>query len=160
MIEVARERVIPASAEEIWVVVADVSRLPEWYSRARRAELLEGQGIGRRQRLIGEWRGQESEIDQVVTIFEPERRLEWRHEAERLGGKPAPRFAAETVLSIELEPEGSDRTRVLLTSRQRPAEPEKESAMRGNSEYLGQMFEASLERLDKLVGAIDQTLHA
>jgi hypothetical protein len=42
---------------------------------------------------------------------------------------------------------------VVLTSRQLPVDPEKEAAMRGNSEFLAQMFEASLERLDKTVAA-------
>jgi uncharacterized protein YndB with AHSA1/START domain len=153
MIEVVRERSMPASAGRIWAVVADVRRLPEWYARAGKAEVLEGNGLGRRQRLISEWRGQESEIDQVVTAFEPGRRLQWRHEAERLGGRPAPRFSAETVLTIELQPDGPGRTRVLLTSRQRPADPDKEAAIKGNSEFLGQMFEASLERLERVVGA-------
>jgi hypothetical protein len=40
---------------------------------------------------------------------------------------------------------------VVLESRQRPADPDKEQAMRGNSEYLGNMLEASLERLEQLV---------
>ena len=31
------------------------------------------------------------------------------------------------------------------------ADPDKEQAMRGNSEYLGKMLEASLERLEQLV---------
>jgi uncharacterized protein YndB with AHSA1/START domain len=153
MIEVVRERSIRASAGAIWAVVADVRRLPEWYTRAGKAEVLDGHGLGRRQRLTSEWRGQESEIDQVVTMFEPGRRLEWRHEAERLGGQPAPRFSAETVLSIELQPDGADRTRVLLISRQQPADPDKEAAIRGNSEFLGQMFETSLERLERVVSS-------
>ena len=151
MIEISRQRSIAAEPRKVWDVVADVSRLPQWYARAAAAELLEGEGLGRRQRIKSRWQGHDSEIDQVVTVFEPARRLEWRHEAERLGGHPAPRFAAETVLTINLEPEAAGRTRVVLTSRQRPADPEKEAAMRGNSEYLGKMFEASLERLDELV---------
>ena len=32
--------------------------------------------------------------------------LAWRHEAERLDGEPAPRFASETLFEIRLEPEG------------------------------------------------------
>jgi len=40
---------------------------------------------------------------------------------------------------------------VVLESRQRPADPDKEQAMRGNSQYLGKMLEASLERLEQLV---------
>ena len=151
MIEITRERTIPAPAGRVWEVVADARRLPEWYVRAGRVEVLEGEGLGRRQRFTSQWRGQDSEVDQVVTAFEPQRRLEWRHEAERLEGRPAPRFAAETVVSISLEPRGSDATRVSLTSRQTPADPDKEAVLRSNSEYLGQMFEASLARLAEVV---------
>jgi uncharacterized protein YndB with AHSA1/START domain len=153
LIEISRERRIEAPAERVWDVVADVRRLPEWYARAGKAEVLGGEGLGRRQRISSQWQGQESEIDQVVTAFEPARLLEWRHEAERLGGEPAPRFSAETAVTIKLEPDGSGSTRVVLTSRQRAADPGKEAAMRGNSAYLGQMFEASLDKLAKVVMA-------
>jgi uncharacterized protein YndB with AHSA1/START domain len=150
MIEIARERNISAPAARVWEVVAVAERLPEWYARAGSAEVLEGAGLGRRQRLRSEWRGQDSEVDQLVIAFEPEHLLEWRHEAERLGGQPAPRFALETVLRIELEAQGPDATRVVIESRQRPADPGKEQVMRGNSEYLGRMLEASLERLEQV----------
>lgn len=151
MIEIARERNISAPAARVWEVVAEAERLPEWYARAASVEVLEGAGLGRRQRLRSEWRGQDSEVDQLITAFEPEHLLEWRHEAERLGGQRAPRFALETVVRIKLEAQGPDATRVVLESLQRPADPDKEQAMRGNSEYLGKMLEASLERLEQLV---------
>ncbi len=151
MIEIARERTIPVPAGRVWEVVSEAKRLPEWYARAASAEVLAGSGLGRRQRLHSQWQGQDSEVDQLITAFEPERLLEWRHEAERLSGQPAPRFASETVVRIELEAHGSDATRVVMKSRQRPADPEKELAMRTNSEYLGKMLATSLERLDQLV---------
>jgi uncharacterized protein YndB with AHSA1/START domain len=151
VIEISRERRIPAPVVRVWRIVAEAERLPEWYARAGGVEVLEGVGLGRRQRLSSQWQGQDSEIDQVITAFEPERCLEWRHEAERLGGQPAPRFATETVVRIELEPQGPDATLVVLESRQQPADPDKEAVMRGNSEYLGKMLEMSLERLEKLV---------
>lgn len=151
MIEIARARTISAPAFRVWEVVSEAERLPQWYARAAGIEVLEGAGLGRRQRVRSQWQGQDSEVDQLVTAFEPGRLLEWRHEAERLGGKPAPRFASETVVRIELEPQGSDTTRVVLESRQRPADRDKEQAMRANSEYLGKMLETSLERLEKLV---------
>ena len=151
MIEIARERTIPAPAARVWEVVSEAERLPEWYARAASVEVLEGAGLGRRQRLRSQWMGKDSEVDQLITAFEPEHLLEWRHEAERLGGQPAPRFASETVVRIELEAQGSDATRVLVESRQLPADPEKEQAMRGNSEYLGKMLETSLERLEQLL---------
>jgi uncharacterized protein YndB with AHSA1/START domain len=151
MIEITRERSISVPVARVWEVVAEANRLPEWYARASRVVVLEGTGLGRRQRLSSQWHGQDSEVDQVVTAFEPGRLLEWRHEAERLGGMPAPRFASETVLRILLEAQGPDATRVVMESRQRPADPDKEQAMRGNSEYLGKMFDTSLERLEKVV---------
>jgi uncharacterized protein YndB with AHSA1/START domain len=151
MIEIVRERSIPASAGQVWDVVSDARRLPEWYVRADKVEVLSGEGLGRRQRLISQWQGRPSEVDQVVTVFEPERELEWRHEAERLDGRPAPRFSAETVVSIRLTPETQAVTRVTVASRQRPADPEKEAAMRGNSEYLGRLLETSLQQLEKVL---------
>lgn len=157
MIEIARERTISAPASRVWDVVAGAERLPEWYARATSAEVLEGAGLGRRQRLRSEWRGQDSEVDQLITAFEPERLLEWRHEAERLGGQPAPRFSLETVVRITLEAQAPDATRVILESRQQPADHDKEQAMRGNSEYLGKMLEASLERLEELVTAASKS---
>lgn len=151
MIEIARKRTIPAPATRVWKVVAKAERLPEWYARAASAEVLEGSGLGRRQRLRSQWQGHDSEVDQLITAFEPERLLEWRHEAERLGGQPAPRFAAETVVRIKLQAQGPDATEVVLESRQPPADPQKEQSMRANSDYLGAMLETSLQRLEELV---------
>src|SRR3989475_13333796 len=150
VVKIERERTIPAAVAQIWEVVAAADRLPQWYARSGKVEVLEGSGLGRRQRISSTWQGQESEVDQVITAFEPGRLLEWRHEAERLGGQPAPRFALETVVRIKLEAQGPDATRVVLESRQRPADADKEQAMRGNSEYLGRMLEESLERLEQL----------
>jgi len=151
MIEISRDRNIPAPAARVWEVVSKAERLPEWYARAASVEVLEGAGLGRRQRVRSQWQGQDSEVDQLITSFEPEHLLEWRHEAERLGGQAAPRFALETVVSIKLEAQGPDVTRVVLESRQRPAAPDKVKAMRGNSEYLGKTLEASLERLEQVL---------
>ena len=151
MVQIEIERTISAPAARIWEVVASADRLPEWYARAGKVELLEGSGLGRRQRISSSWKGQDSEVDQVITAFEPDRLLEWSHESERLGGIPAPRFALETVVRIKLEADGPDSTRVVMESRQRPADPDKELQMRGNSEYLAKMFETSLERLEMLV---------
>jgi hypothetical protein len=71
----------------------------------------------------------------------------WRHEAERLDGKPAPRFARETRFEILLEPAG-EATRVRLHSRQEPAGPLRGLVIRafGRREVAGHM-ERSLERL-------------
>jgi len=153
VIEIIKERSIPASAQRVWEVVSDVHGLPGWFARAQQVELLSGEGLGRRQRVSSQWHGRPSEVDQVVTVFEAERELEWRHEAERLDGQPAPRFASETVVSIRLSPEGAEATRVTLASRQQPVDAEKEAMMRGNSAQLAQALETSLERLEAVVKA-------
>jgi uncharacterized protein YndB with AHSA1/START domain len=152
LIEIVRERRIEATPDRLWPLVADVGRLPEWFALAERAELLEGEGLGRRQRLHGRWGKRRSEVDQIVVEHEPERVLAWRHEAERLDGKPAPRFARETRFAVLLEREG-EATRVRLESRQVAAGALAGLLLRafGRREVAGAM-ERSLERLERAAG--------
>jgi uncharacterized protein YndB with AHSA1/START domain len=147
VIEIVREGRVDAPPEQIWPLVDDPVRLPEWFTFAERGELLEGEGVGRRQRIHGRWGRKRSEVDQLVTEHEPGSRLAWRHEAERLDGKPAPRFARETRFEILLEGDGAG-TRVRLRSRQEPAGPLRGLVIRafGRREVAGHM-ERSLERL-------------
>jgi uncharacterized protein YndB with AHSA1/START domain len=147
MIEVIRERRIDASPEEIWRLVEGTERLPEWFVFAERADLLGGNGVGRRQRLHGRWGKTPYEIDQVVTDYEPNRMVAWRHEAERFGEKTPPRFARETRFAIRLVPESAG-TLVRLESRQEPMNALKGLVIRlfGARQIAGQM-ERSLERL-------------
>jgi uncharacterized protein YndB with AHSA1/START domain len=120
MIEVVAEKTVPAPPETVWPLVADPEQLPRWFGFAERVEVLEGDGAGQRRRQHGHWGSKPSEVDQELTAFEPPRRLAWRHLAERLNGRPAPRFAASTDFSIELIPEDGG-TRVRLSSAQVPA---------------------------------------
>jgi uncharacterized protein YndB with AHSA1/START domain len=148
MIEVAAQRSIPAGPDAVWPLVSDPARLPEWFTFAERVEVLAGaDGPGQRRRQHGRWGKRRSEVDQLITRWEPGRALAWKHEAERLNGKPAPRFAASTDFSIELEPEG-DGTRVRLCSAQVPAGPLRGLVIRvfGRRE-VAQALEASLDRL-------------
>jgi uncharacterized protein YndB with AHSA1/START domain len=148
MIDVSTARTIPAAPDDIWVLLDDPARLGDWLAFAERGELLDGEGVGRRQRMHGRWGRRRSEIDQVVVEHDPPRRLAWRHEAERLDGKPAPRFAASTVFSMTLEPDGPQATRVTLRSQQEPASPLRGVVIRlfGRREVAGKL-EESLDRL-------------
>src|SRR5215208_2249065 len=147
-----REREIAGAPSELWPLVSDPARLADWFDFAEGAEVVEGEpGVGQRRRMHGSWGKKKSEIDQRIVEWEPPRRLAWEHEAERLDGKPAPRFAAETHFSIELEP-AEDGTRVRLTSRQVPASRPRGLVIRlfGKREIGGKLG-ASLQRLAQKV---------
>ncbi|MEA2380238.1 MAG: hypothetical protein QOH72_209 [Solirubrobacteraceae bacterium] len=149
MVDVTAARTIPAPPEAIWPLLDDPARLGEWFAFADRGEVLEGAGVGRRQRMHGHWGRKRSEIDQVVVEHDPPRRIAWRHEAERLDGKPAPRFAASTRFTMTLEPEGAGASRLTLHSEQEPA-----SALRGlvirlfGRREVAQRLEESLDRIE------------
>jgi uncharacterized protein YndB with AHSA1/START domain len=151
MIEVIAERAVPAPPERVWPLVADPQELPRWFGFAERVEVLEGEGVGQRRRQHGHWGKKASEVDQELTAFEPGRRLAWRHLAERLDGKPAPRFAASTDFSIELAPEDGG-TRVRLRSAQVPAGRLRGLVMRafGRRELAGTL-KSSLAELERVL---------
>jgi uncharacterized protein YndB with AHSA1/START domain len=156
MIDVTAARAIPAAPDAIWPLLDDPGRLGEWFAFADRGETLEGSGVGRRQRMHGHWGRKRSEIDQVVVEHDPPRRIAWRHEAERLDGKPAPRFAASTQFTMTLEPQGAGASRLTLRSAQEPA-----SALRGlvirlfGRREVARNLEESLDRLEALFAAGD-----
>ena len=154
MIEVVAERTVPASPETLWPLVSDPEQLARWFGFAERIEVLEGEGAGQRRRQHGHWGKKPSEVDQELTAFDPPKRLAWRHLAERLNGKPAPRFAESTDFSIELIPEDGG-TRVRLTSAQVPASRVKGVVMKafGRRELEGTL-RGSLDALERLVDQV------
>ena len=117
---IVREQIVEAPVETLWPLVDDVSKLSDWFTAAESIEIIEGQGKGRRQRLHGRWGKKTAEVDQLVTAYEPPFLLAWEHEAERLDGKPAPRFARSTLFEIRLIPR-PDGALVRLRSAQEPA---------------------------------------
>jgi uncharacterized membrane protein len=147
VIEIVRESRVEAPARSVWKIVSDPDRAPEWFTFAERVEVLSGQGVGQRRTQHGRWGSKKAEVDQEITHFEPDRLLAWRHVAERLDGKPAPRFAASTEFRVELEPDGQATT-VRLRSRQEPA-----GAIRGlvmklfGTKDITRNLDSSLDRL-------------
>ena len=150
MIEIVEERRVNAPPAAVWKLVDDIGRYAEWFSFAERMEPLAGEGLGRRQRLHGRWGKKRSEVDQTIVTYDPERELGWRHDAERLDGKPAPVFAKETRFTIRLVPDGEG-TIVRMESRQVPASPAKGLVMKafGTREVRGHL-RRSLQRLAEL----------
>jgi uncharacterized protein YndB with AHSA1/START domain len=152
-LEVVREGLVEAPIERVWELVDEPSQLATWFSLAERVELLDGSGEGRRQRLHGHWGKRQSEVDQRVIVHRPPHELAWRHEAERLDGKPAPQFAKETVFSIFLTAD-DDRTKVRMVSRQEPASPIKGLVMRlVGGRQLARGLDDSLRRLQETARA-------
>jgi uncharacterized protein YndB with AHSA1/START domain len=147
MIEVIVEGSVAAAPEVVWPLVSDPARMPEWFAFGERIEVLAGDGVGQRRRMHGHWGKKASEIDQELTAWEPPRRLAWRHVAERLDGRPAPRFAATTEFSIEIAPEPGG-SRVRMRSAQVPASAPRGLVIRafGRREVRGAL-DRSLEAL-------------
>jgi uncharacterized protein YndB with AHSA1/START domain len=154
MIDVTAARTIPAAPDAIWPLLDDPARLGEWFAFADGGETLEGAGVGRRQRMHGHWGRKRSEIDQVVVEHAPPRRIAWRHEAERLDGKPAPRFAASTQFTMTLDAVERGASRLTLHSEQEPASPLRGLVIRlfGRRE-VAQKLEESLARIEALFAA-------
>jgi carbon monoxide dehydrogenase subunit G len=153
VIEVNGERYIDAKCEQVWLFVEDVKRMPDWLSFAQTAELLEGEGVGRRQRVGCRWGSKLAQIDQVVVDYQPGRLLAWSHESEIVDGRPAPRFADTTVFTIRLIPDGGG-TRVRLESKQEPAGPVRAVAIRlFGCRAVAKHIDRSLDRLEcRLMG--------
>jgi uncharacterized protein YndB with AHSA1/START domain len=151
VVEFARTRRIAAPPERVWPYVDDVTAWPKWFTEAERGEVLSGAGQGRQQRMYGHARGKSTEIDSVVTVYQPPRRLEWRHESERVDGKPGSVvFARDATASVTIEPDGSGSTvtyRLVAT----PGSLLNTFMLRVMAPGpIGKSFETSLERLAAL----------
>src|SRR6478736_5179121 len=108
MIAFVRTRHIDAPPARIWLYVDDVTRWPEWFTEAERCEVLDGDGVGRRQRMYGHARGKATEIDSVVTASTAPSLLRWHHEAERVDGKPGSVvFAKDATAEVAIVPDGA-----------------------------------------------------
>jgi uncharacterized protein YndB with AHSA1/START domain len=152
MIEIVRESRIDAPVESVWKIVSDPDRAPDWFTFAERVEVRSGQGVGQLRTQHGRWGSKKAEVDQEITHFEPNRLLAWRHVAERLDGKPAPRFAASTEFRIELEPDGTATT-VRLRSQQVPASAVKGWVMKlFGTKDVARNMEQSLTKLAEAAG--------
>jgi len=119
-VEVRVERTIVVPIDVVWQMIEAAETLPSWLPICERCEIVSGTGLGRRQRMHARWGRKATEIDQEVVEYRPLSRLAWKHIAERVDGKPAPRISSEVVVTIDLHPAGAG-TRVVLASRNVPS---------------------------------------
>lgn len=149
--DICRERYIDAMSEQVWLMVASVEIMPRWLVFAHRTELLEGEGVGRIQRVHGPWHPLCNCTEQEVTTFEPARVLEWRIVGETRVMPRLPKMSRDTQFTIRLIPEGGG-TRVEFATHQEPAGPLRGIAMRVVGHRLMERhINQSLERLEGLV---------
>jgi uncharacterized protein YndB with AHSA1/START domain len=110
---VRRETVVARAVEEVWRVVSDPERLPEWWPGVTRVE--DATAIAWTTVLTSA-KGKAVRADYTrVTASEPER-VVWRQE---LAATPFERILAEATTSVELAPEAGG-TRVQLALDQKP----------------------------------------
>jgi uncharacterized protein YndB with AHSA1/START domain len=110
---VRRETVVARAVEEVWRVVSDPERLPDWWPGVTRVE--DATAIAWTTVLTSA-KGKAVRADYTrVTASEPER-VVWRQE---LAATPFERILAEATTSVELAPEAGG-TRVQLALDQKP----------------------------------------
>jgi uncharacterized protein YndB with AHSA1/START domain len=111
---VSRRRTIDAAPEEVWRVLSDPERLPDWWPGVQRVEEATPETWTN---VLSSPRGRPVRADYTLVEIEPTRRLVWRHEVEE---SPFERILHESTTELTLDPEGEDATRVELTVRHRP----------------------------------------
>ncbi|TDB87155.1 SRPBCC family protein, partial [Micromonospora fluostatini] len=95
MILVERSAHVAAPVEAVWDVVQRAEQLPAWLAGVRAAEVLSGEGFGRRQ-LVQAGRGAAHEAE-VIAYQEPTL-IGWRERAKGAGA----RAEARTEIYVQL----------------------------------------------------------
>jgi uncharacterized protein YndB with AHSA1/START domain len=110
---VRRETVLPASPEEVWRLVSDPARLPQWWPGVTRVEEATADAWTT---VLSSPKGKALRVDYTRVEVEPERRLAWRQEIDE---SPFERILASATTEVALASEG-DATRVTVALDQRP----------------------------------------
>jgi uncharacterized protein YndB with AHSA1/START domain len=108
-----RETVVPAPPEEVWSLVSDPARLPQWWPGVTRVEEATAQAWTT---VLSSPKGKAVRADYTRVDAEEGRRLVWRQELEET---PFERILAAATTEIALQPDG-DGTRVRIALDQRP----------------------------------------
>jgi uncharacterized protein YndB with AHSA1/START domain len=110
---VKRETVVPAAPAEVWGLVSDPARLPQWWPGVTRVEEAT---VDAWTTVLSSPKGKSVRVDYTRVEAEPERRVVWRQEIEQ---SPFERILASATTEIALAPDGEG-TRVTVALDQRP----------------------------------------
>jgi uncharacterized protein YndB with AHSA1/START domain len=107
------EIVVRATPEEVWGLVSDPARLPQWWPGVTRVEEASADAWTT---VLSSPKGKSVRIDYSRVEAEPVRRVVWRQEVEE---SPFERILASATTEIALA-EDADGTRVTVSLEQRP----------------------------------------
>jgi uncharacterized protein YndB with AHSA1/START domain len=110
---VRRELTLSAAPADVWRVVSDPARLPQWWPGVSRVEEASPEAWTK---VLTSSQGKTVRADYTRLEADEARRLIWRHEVE---GSPFERILARSTTEIVLEPENG-RTRVAIAVSQQP----------------------------------------
>jgi uncharacterized protein YndB with AHSA1/START domain len=108
-----QEIVVTATPDEVWGLVSDPARLPQWWPGVTRVEEA---SVDAWTTVLSSPKGKSLRIDYSRVEAEPERRVVWRQEVEE---SPFERILASATTEIALA-EDADGTRVTVSLDQRP----------------------------------------
>jgi uncharacterized protein YndB with AHSA1/START domain len=141
---VRRERTMPAAPADVWRVVSDPARLPQWWPGVSRVEEASPAAWTN---VLTSPKGRTVRADYTRLEAEESRRLLWRHEVEE---SPFERILAQSTTEIVLEPEDG-RTRVEIAVIQRPRGWARLSPFQLRAAATRQV-EGALEGLERVLG--------
>jgi uncharacterized protein YndB with AHSA1/START domain len=110
---VRRETLVPERIDEVWRVVSDPDRLPEWWPGVTRVEAATALSWTT---VLQSAKGKAVRADYTRMAASEPSRIAWSQELE---GTPFERILLEATTSVELEPSDGG-TRVALSLEQKP----------------------------------------
>jgi uncharacterized protein YndB with AHSA1/START domain len=141
---VRRELTLPAAPADVWRVVSDPTRLPQWWPGVSRVEEASPEAWTK---VLTSSKGKTVRADYTRREADEARRLLWRHEVE---GSPFERILARSTTEIVLEPENG-RTRVEIAVSQQPRGWARLSPFQLRAAATRQV-EGALEGLERVLG--------
>jgi uncharacterized protein YndB with AHSA1/START domain len=110
---VRRETLVPAPPEEVWGLVSDPARLPQWWPAVSRVEDASSAAWTT---VLSSPKGKSIRVDYTRLEVEPERRLVWRQEVDE---SPFERILTHAVTEVALAADEGG-TRVTIALDQKP----------------------------------------
>ena len=141
---VRRERIVPAPAADVWRVVSDPARLPQWWPGVSRVEEASPEAWTK---VLTSSKGKSVRADYTRLEAQEARRLLWRHEVQE---SPFERILAASMTEIVLDPEDG-RTRVEIAVSHQPRGWARLSPFQLRAAATKQV-EGALEGLERLLG--------